>query len=462
MKAQLVFRDLFLKVPQPIVTTGARIAWTANRQTVKVLTNRPIYRLGVTTLERVVSLGRSLGSLLGVVVLAAMLAGIVASPADAANRRLKAGVVIDAGTGTVLYQHNVDARIYPASLTKMMTLYLAFEAVEKGVLKMNQRLSVSRHASRQPRVKLGLRAGSTIQLKDAIMSMIVRSSNDSAVVVAEANGRTESGFARRMNQKAQELGMLNTRFRNANGLPNRAQHSTVRDLSTLSLALIRDFPQYYPWFSTRTFTWKGRRMTSTNKLLRGFPGLDGLKTGFINDSGYNLAASAKRNGRRLVAVVVGGRTGARRNSEVRRILGIGFKRASANTRIQLATRPLPPVRPDAKTIRPGTLLSRINLDVVGTAHAAPPPRPEVRPRPGDYGVQVGAFSSENRARTGARQAVTAAPDLLQSRPVAIDEIPNKRRSIYRARLLDLSLAEARQTCQTLRSKRLDCLVVRTQ
>jgi len=395
-------------------------------------------------------------------VILCMVAGAFSVPAEAAKRRT-AGIVIDAESGKILYRHNIDAQIYPASLTKMMTLYMAFEAIDQGKLAMNQRLKVSRHAARQPRVKLGLKSGSTIRLKDAVMSMIVRSSNDSAVVIAEAIGRTEKRFAQMMTAKARELGMIRTTFRNANGLPNRRQKSTARDMATLGLALIRDFPHHYPLFSTKHFVWKGRKLRSTNKLLTGYPGVDGLKTGFINASGYNLAASSVRYGRRLVAVVIGGRTGNSRNAETQRILSKGFSRALAQKKAgQLAVAPLPPGNPD-RPVTTGTALASLKLGIVSSANAAPlpPARPGKIVALSPYGVQVGAYRTQDDARNSARLAVRAVPTTLQNRPVMIEPIPNKSRPIYRARVIDLSQNEALRTCRALRQKRMDCLVVRT-
>jgi D-alanyl-D-alanine carboxypeptidase len=434
------------------------ITWTPNQQPANLLTNRFESHCRSRRNESGLRIVRPIFLMFAA---ASMVWLASANPAVAAQR-VKAAIVVDARSGQLLYRWNIDTPIYPASLTKMMTLYLAFEAVEKGHLSMNQRLPVSRHAARQPRVKLGLRAGSTIKLRDAIMSMIVRSSNDSAVVVAEAISRTETAFAQKMTRKARELGMLNTTFRNANGLPNRRQKSTARDISTLALALIRHFPKHYTLFSAKQFYWNGRKMTSTNKLLRSYPGVDGLKTGYINASGYNLAASAVRNGRRLVAVYIGGKTGARRDAKVQKILGIGFTRARQKASTgQLVKIAPPPSRPDSGN-QTSTAIAQLNLRLVGTANAAPPPVPARTSPPSPYAVQVGAFSTVDRARTGARNAVTAAPGLLQNRPVAIEEIPHRRASIYRARVLDLSLNDARQTCRELRLKSLDCLVVRTQ
>lgn len=381
----------------------------------------------------------------------------LALPQAAHAKRQYTGIVVDAASGQVLYEYKPDTRIYPASLTKMMTLYLTFEALRDGRLSMDQRLPVSRRAAGMPASKLGLPRGGSIRVKDAILSLIVKSANDVAVVVAESLAESEIAFARKMTAKAHELGMVSTTFRNANGLPNRHQMSTARDISTLALALIRDFPEYYDLFSTRKFTWGKRTYTSTNKLLGNYPGVDGLKTGYINASGFNLAASAVRYGRRIVAVVIGGKTGARRNRQMKKILGIGFQRAlEREKRRQLVAMPLPEARPGTAT----STLANLDISVVSAAHAATPPPPAPRTEPQPYGVQVGAFSTKKRATAGARLAVSAAPTFLQNRPVAIESIPNTVTSIYRARIMELSRDEARETCNALRRKQLDCLVVK--
>lgn len=392
-----------------------------------------------------------------ILVAAALL--VAALPGDAQARRQYTGIVIDAATGQVLYEYKPDTHIYPASLTKMMTMYLTFEALRDGRLSMEQRLPVSRRAAGMPASKLGLRRGSTIKVHDAILSLIVKSANDAAVVLAEAQAKSEILFARKMTAKAHELGMVHTSFRNANGLPNRHQKSTARDIATLALALIRDFPEYYHLFSTRKFTWGKRTYSSTNKLLGTYPGVDGLKTGYINASGFNLAASSVRYGRRLVGVVIGGRTGARRNRQMKKILGIGFQRAlERDKQHQLVAMKLPEARPGKG--HDTSALASLDLSVVSSANAAVPPPPARRDAP-PYGVQVGAFSSQKRATTGARIAVSAAPVYLQNRPVAIESIPDTVTSIYRARILELSQEEAQETCRMLKQKDLDCLVVKT-
>ena len=261
---------------------------------------------------------------------------MTAAPAQAKY----AAFVVDAESGEVLFARNSNTRRYPASLVKMMTLYLVFDALEKGELKLNQRLRVSRRASRMPPSKLGLRRGQTIRVKDAILALVTKSANDVAVVVAEALGRTESQFAQKMTKKARRLGMKRTTFRNASGLPNRKQLSTARDMATLARALIRDFPQYYHYFNTKSFKYKGRRYRNHNKLLRTYKGADGIKTGYIRAAGYNLVASSVRDGRRVIAVVFGGKTSRSRNRHTATLLDRGFKRL----RMIAKTYPGPPPR----------------------------------------------------------------------------------------------------------------------
>ena len=227
-----------------------------------------------------------------------------------------AGIVVDAESGEVLYADQADARRHPASLTKMMTLYLLFEALEDGRLSDNTALAVSAKAARQPASRMGLRTGSTIRVGDAVTAIAVRSANDVAMVVAERLAGSEAAFAGMMNARARALGMHATHFTNATGLPDPAQVTTARDMVVLARALQTHFPGRYRVFSTRQFTYKGRRYRSTNELLGKVAGMDGIKTGFIRASGYNLAASVRRGGRRIIVVVMGGPSGAARNAQV--------------------------------------------------------------------------------------------------------------------------------------------------
>ena len=252
--------------------------------------------------------------------LLAAIAVLWAGPAAAKYEAL----VIDAGTGQVLQAYNADALTYPASLTKMMTLYLTFEALQQGRLKSNQRLGVSDYAASQEPTKLDLMPGDTITVDEAVLALVVKSANDVAVVLAEALGGNESHFAELMTRKAAELGMRSTSFRNASGLPNPGQMTTARDMATLARSLIRDFPQYYHFFSTREFTFQGTTIATHNHVLVNYRGADGLKTGYIHAAGYNLVTSAVRNGRRLIGVVLGGRSGGQRDRAMMRLLDSGF------------------------------------------------------------------------------------------------------------------------------------------
>jgi len=245
----------------------------------------------------------------------------VAAPADSAKY---AAIVVDANTGEVLYARRADSPRYPASITKVMTLYLAFEALSTGKLKPNDLIVMSPRAAAQPPSKLGLHPGETITVDDAIRALAIKSANDVAVAVAEKIGGTESRFAALMTLKAQELGMTQTRFVNAHGLPDSRQLSSARDIAILSRAVMRDYPQYYAYFSQRTWTFRGREMRNHNGLLHRMPGVDGLKTGFTNASGYNLAASAVRDNRRLITVVLGGASTRSRDDHVADLLNVGF------------------------------------------------------------------------------------------------------------------------------------------
>ena len=235
-----------------------------------------------------------------------------------------ASIVIDAKTGEVLYEQAPDAHRYPASITKIMTMYLTFEALHQGRLSMNDQLTISPHAASMAPSKVGLRPGQTISVAEAINAITVLSANDMAVAMAERLGGTEAHFAEMMTAKAHALGMSNTTYVNASGLPDNRQLTTARDIATLSRAVLRDYPVDYTWFSKREFSYKGRVVKNHNHLLGSMPGVDGIKTGFTNASGFNLAASAVRNDRRLIAVVLGGSSTAARDLHVEDLLDAGF------------------------------------------------------------------------------------------------------------------------------------------
>ena len=232
-----------------------------------------------------------------------------------------AAYVMDARTGEVLHQDAADETRYPASLTKMMTLYMLFEAIERGDINMNTRWTASRNAARQPPSRLGLRCSrrrgcDSITVEQAIRALIVQSANDVAVLTAERLGGTETRFCARMTQRARALGMTNTNFANASGLPNPRQQSSAHDMAVLGQALWRDFPQYYHYFQTPSFAWRRGSGRNHNHLLGQVEGVDGIKTGYTRASGFNLASMAERGGHRVIVVVMGGESASARDAQV--------------------------------------------------------------------------------------------------------------------------------------------------
>ena len=256
-----------------------------------------------------------------------------------------ADIVVDGNSGKVLHATNPDARRHPASLTKIMTLYLLFEKLEAGKLKLNTPLKVSEEAAEQSPTKLGLKAGSTIQVEDAIKGMVTRSANDAAVVVGEAIAGDEEEFAKLMTRKAHALGMTRTVYRNASGLPDDDQVTTARDQAILGRAIQERFPRYYRYFSLPSFKYRGRAMRNHNKLLGRVNGVDGIKTGYTRASGFNLMTSAKADGRQIVSVVLGGRSGASRDKIMTDLVLANLPRAATDLR------PLPPDR-RVRVLRP--------------------------------------------------------------------------------------------------------------
>jgi D-alanyl-D-alanine carboxypeptidase len=271
-------------------------------------------------------------SLVGILISVALVfaATVPASAASLPALGKDAAIVIDGLSGRVLYERNAYDIRYPASLTKMMTLYLMFEAFDNGTLTYESELPTSAHAAAASPTKLNLRPGDTIDAKTAMEALIVRSANDVAVVVAEALGGTEANFARMMTQKAGELGMLNTHFANPHGLPDAQQISTAADMALLGRRMAYDFPQYYPFLASTSFTYKGRQYGGHNNLLGTFEGTDGIKTGYTRASGFNLVTSVVRGNKHIIGVVMGGTTAASRDTEMKRLLAIAFDEIDKN------------------------------------------------------------------------------------------------------------------------------------
>ncbi len=431
----------------------------------------------------------------GLVVVAAVLAAAGAwAPSPAAAKY--ASIIIDADTDQVLRSRNADTQNYPASLTKLMTLYLLFEAIEAKKVSLDTKLKVSRRAARQPPSKLGLGPGQTISVRDAIRALSVKSANDVAVVVAEALGGSERAFAKMMTKKARALGMSRTIFRNASGLPNRGQLSTARDIATLAQALRRNYPQYYRFFGEKTFRYKGKVLRSHNRLLGKYEGLDGLKTGYIHASGFNLAASAQRDGRRIVVVVFGGKSARSRDRHMVKLLDLGFERVVAHDRQYgrpaVADIPRPVYKPSRTKVVLITPRPKVSLDVpavrfkpqrqVVSKPVPRPPRASEPSRPAQvsepsrsaraasepqrpavihvkrWGVQVGAYGSVTAAEIAIRRATVRAP-LLADAEVALTPFVSGHRTLYRARLLGLAENEATAACRTLRKTTMPCVVI---
>lgn len=255
-----------------------------------------------------------------------------ARPAGGGYSPPTAALVVDARTGQVLYSDQADAVRHPASLTKVMTLYILFEELERGSFTLDTPLKVSANGARQAPSKLGLVAGDTIRVEDAIKALVTKSANDVAYTIGENISGSEEAFAQRMTRKARALGMSKTVYANASGLPDPRQVTSATDLAILGRSIQERFPRYYPYFSTRTFTWRGRTIGNHNRLVTGMKGVDGIKTGFVRASGFNLLTSAKDDGRSVVGVVLGGTSGASRDAQMRKLITAYLPKASSGGR----------------------------------------------------------------------------------------------------------------------------------
>ena len=435
--------------------------------------------------------GRSVRGMAGVALAVGLAIGLMTpGPVEAApkspTRTVRytppryAAIVIDADTGAVLHAVAADEQTYPASLTKMMTLYLTFSALAQHRLQLEHRLPVSEHAASMQPSKLGLKPGSTIRVEDLILAIVTRSANDAAVVLAEGLGGSEEAFARTMTEQARALGMTRTLFENASGLPDENQVTTARDMAILGRALIYDFPQYYPYFSTRSFVFQGHVEPSHNHILDTYEGADGIKTGFIRASGFNLVASAKREGRRLIGVVFGGQSQPWRDHQMARLLDLGFARdATAHTNLASVT---DPVLSDTAAPPPGTLV-RVALSEPAPPHpldAAPPAAAEPIAKPlaaaparrtvkpdqavvamaaptGGWLVQVGAFRAPGQATAASKAAIHAAN--LNQGQINVSPLPRGHVTLYRARVVGLAENQARDACRTLSREHMACVVL---
>jgi D-alanyl-D-alanine carboxypeptidase len=321
-------------------------------------------------------------------------------------------IVVDANTGAVLHSTNPDAKRHPASLTKIMTLYLLFEQLEAGKLKLDSPLKVSQEASEQSPTKLGLRPGTTIQVEDAIKGIVTRSANDAAVVVAEAIAGDEDDFAELMTKKARALGMTNTVYKNASGLPDDDQVTTARDQSTLGRAIQERFPKYYKYFQTRSFTFRGQWISNHNHLLGRVEGVDGIKTGYIRASGFNLVTSVHRGNRYLVAVVLGGTSAGSRDARMRELISGKILLASnKRTAPMVAEVEKPEVKVEPR------LVAKVEPKVEPKIESKPEPRIAAKTEPGVELKPEPKVAAKTETKDQHRFAVAS----MTSTPVRLDQ-----------------------------------------
>jgi D-alanyl-D-alanine carboxypeptidase len=360
-----------------------------------------------------------------------------------------AAISIDSKTGEVLYARNPDARRYPASLTKVMTLYLAFDALEAGRLHMDDRIVISRHAAAQPPSKLGLRPGATIRVRDALNVIVVKSANDLAVALAEKVGGSEGRFVAKMNAKAQALGMSHTHFANASGLPNRRNFTTARDLALLGRAMVRDHPREYALFDQSRTRFRGRIIPGHNRLISR-PGIDGMKTGYIAASGFNLITSGVRDGHRVIAVVLGGSTAAIRDRYMARLIRASFAAETARQadRPELVSRLL-----SGQTLAAARKLAVHHSMAEAVRAEADEPMNRASAPASPWRVQVGAFSTAEAGSEVLEDIARRHPDLFD----ADDARVKAADGLYVARFVAESEAQAHKACEVLSHEGEACL-----
>lgn len=374
------------------------------------------------------------GRFLGFVLTIALAFSVYVEPAKADPKY--AGIVVDAKTGKVLYSEDPDGLRYPASLTKMMTLYLTFEALEAGRITLDSPVPVSAHAASEPPSKLGVRPGGAITVDQAIRALVTRSANDMATALGEFLGGNEDRFAQMMTSKARALGMTRTTYRNANGLPNTAQMTTARDQARLGMALRQHFPQYYGYFSIRSFTYGRQVIGNHNRLVGTVKGVDGIKTGYTRAAGSNLATSAQLDGRSIVAVVLGGRSSAARDATMRKLVAEYLPKASRSgdgalvaqapaPRATLAPTPSVPVASQpriAASQSDARRLAALDLPASGPTPGArynEQPAPTASAYAVDTSRNMAAADAVSAAVTTSAPAVpTPAPEYMPKRPQA--------------------------------------------
>ena len=408
-------------------------------------------------------------------------------------------IVIEADTGRIIHTTDADSLRHPASLTKMMTMYITFQALEAGRLTLDQSLPVSENASYQSPSKLGLRAGHTIRVQDAILGVVTESANDAAVVLGEALGGSEDGFAQLMTKQAHALGMTRTLFRNPSGLPDPEQVTTAHDMAVLGAALITHYPQFYPYFDHDGFSYAGIYHHNHNHLKERYEGMDGIKTGYIRASGFNLVASAKHGNLRLIGVVFGGKSAVSRDNHMAQLLDESFDVAQTERRkgtIETAngegdgsdesggyvalpskisavfpsrtaakhpasTVPLPAAVESVQP-SPQQVLQPSHPVPVSVPQAAVPQPPQAVPVTqvgGNCGVQIGAYSDAAIGRQSLAALVASTPNVPASADQQIQPVSVGGTTMYRARLMSLDSKTAHNICAYFIQRGKSCLTV---
>ncbi|WP_337266290.1 D-alanyl-D-alanine carboxypeptidase [Oryzifoliimicrobium ureilyticus] len=409
-----------------------------------------------------------------------------------------ASLILDARNGRILASENADAINHPASLTKMMTIYMAFDAMKRGKLGWNTPITVSKYAATRPPTKLGLKPGGTVTVREAILGMITKSANDAATALGEKLGGSESDFARLMTQKARSLGMTRTVFVNASGLPDNRQVTTARDMSTLAVALMRDFPSEYRLFSTESFNFRGRTIHGHNNLMYRYRGMDGIKTGYTNASGFNLVSAVRDGNRRVIGVVMGGRTARSRDAYMASLLDRYMSRASAGSSlvasvggrrtVEVASAaedsdvPMPVVAPrleETTTSPQPKALGYLSTAAIpqGTVPLdRPADLPEIASaKPfaavdsdatgslssvAGWQIQISAAPSEDAAHALLSQAQSEGGAALKSASPFTQSVGSGSRKIYRARFVGFKSREAANTaCEALKRRSYDCMLL---
>ncbi len=442
-------------------------------------------------------------AILALLALGALILPGTARAGEDTNNPRYASIVVDAESGNILYSRRADSQRYPASLTKMMTLYELFQALEEGRVQMTDSFAVSASAANQAPSKLGLRAGTRIKVEDCILGLVIQSANDVAVVIAEGLAGSERSFAKQMTEQAATLGMNRTVYRNASGLPDPGQITTARDLSMLAFALYRDFPQYTHYFATESFVWGGHRYKTHNHLLGKINGVDGLKTGYTRASGFNLATSAVRDGHRIIAVVMGGRSAGSRDVHMASLIKEQFAQlakggSTGSGETLVAAGPTPRPKPTALLAATGAApASRSSLGVVpspkpgsentramasletqyqsdegsgegsvdgvvtsllvGPAHASTGSQSTDSEQ--RWGIQIGAYISAASAETRLEEARASLPALLSNTPWAVIPVSTDGATFYRARFGPFNEVDAENACKALGPHGFKCFKV---